>query len=127
IDAVRPSVVSITTLVNGRPFAGGTGWVLDSDQGLIVTNAHVINEATSIQVGVAGAPRETEIVGVAPCEDVAVLRVADHSGLRTIDLGSQGTLEQGEIVIALGFPANASGEDELTATTGIVSITKTKF
>jgi S1-C subfamily serine protease len=51
--------------------------------------------------------------------------VDDPSGLRDFPLGSQSEVEQGDSVVALGFPANASLEDKLTSTTGSVSVTHT--
>jgi hypothetical protein len=102
IEAVRPSVLSVSTERGGLPFAGGTGWVLDASEGLVVTNAHVVNGGTSFSVDVAGERRPAALIGVAPCEDLAVLRVDDTIGLQAMELGSQDDLEQGETVIALG-------------------------
>ena len=127
IQAVRPSVVLVTSLLGGRPFATGTGWVLDADEGLIVTNAHVVNGGTSFTIGVVDERRTAELVGVAPCEDLAVLRVQDTDGLRTMQLGSQAALRQGETVVALGFPASAAQRSELAATVGVVSVVETMF
>jgi S1-C subfamily serine protease len=127
IEAVRPSVVLVDVSVGGQSVGGGSGWVLDAERGLIVTNAHVVNAGTEFSVGLASERRTAEIVGVAPCEDLAVLRVADTEGLRTLPMGSQSDLRQGQTVIALGFPASASLTAELTATTGIVSVVQTAF
>ena len=127
VDAVEDSTVLIEPRLNGQPAGNGSGWVLDAGDGLVVTNAHVVNDGTEVQVGVAGKRRKAEIVGVAPCEDLAVLRLADKSGLKTMPLGSQRDLKEGQQVVAVGFPANASLSAQLTSTVGIVSVAKTEY
>jgi S1-C subfamily serine protease len=104
---------------------GGSGWVLDAGRGLVVTNFHVVNGGERFQVGVNDSPRTARLVAAAPCDDLAMLRVDDPSGMRAFPLGSQSEVEQGDSVVALGFPANASLEDKLTSTTGNVSVTHT--
>jgi putative serine protease PepD len=93
----------------------------------VVTNAHVVNGGTSLLVGVDRNVAEATVVGVAPCEDLAVLRVRGVAGLRSLTLGDQSSLEQGETVVAVGYPANASAEASLTSTTGVVSIARTAY
>jgi S1-C subfamily serine protease len=104
---------------------GGSGWVLDADRGLVVTNFHVVNGAERFEVGVNDSPRTARLVAAAPCDDLAMLEVDDPSGMRAFPLGSQDDVEQGDPVVALGYPANASLEDRLTSTTGNVSVTRT--
>ncbi|MGD9573083.1 MAG: trypsin-like peptidase domain-containing protein [Thermoleophilia bacterium] len=127
VDAVRPSTVAVTTLEDGQPSGSGTGWVLDAEQGLIVTNNHVVNGGTGWTVGVDDDQREATLVGAAPCEDLALLQVADRAGLVTLPLGDQMALRQGQTVIAVGFPGTASERDNLTTTTGVVSVVNTRF
>ena len=100
----------------------------DAAQGLVVTNAHVVNAAARFAVRLAGEERErpAEIVGVAPCEDLAVLRVEDTAGLQTMPLGSQTRLRQGETVLAIGYPVTLAAEENLVANEGVVSIVKTR-
>jgi S1-C subfamily serine protease len=107
--------------------SGGTGWVLDAEEGLIVTNAHVADVPGALQVGIGGELRPAERVGVAPCEDLAVLRVAGASGLAAAPLGRQSELELGQSVVAVGYPRNASLEASLTSTTGVVSVAKSAY
>jgi S1-C subfamily serine protease len=128
VSQTRPSAVLVNALVEGRaePVGSGTGWVLDEAEGLIVTNAHVAQRGESVEIEVDGEGRETEIVGVAPCEDLAVLRVEDTSALRELPLGSQAELRQGERVVALGFPRSISDREELVATVGAFSVVKTR-
>jgi serine protease Do len=59
--------------------ASGTGWVLDRDRGLIVSNNHVINGADQVQVVVDGQKRNAQVVAAAPCQDMSVIRVADNA------------------------------------------------
>lgn len=129
IAAVEPSTVQIRGKYapSDESVGTGTGWVLDAEQGLIVTNAHVVNAFPLMFVALGDDERSAEIVGVAPCEDLAVLRLRDTEGLVTLPLGSQSRLAQGETVVALGFPVTASLGDVLTATTGVVSVVQTEW
>ena len=105
----------------------GTGFVLDSSKGLVVTNFHVVNGGRVFAVGVDGDLRDARIAGAAPCDDLAVLQVEDKSGMRNLPLGSQKDLDEGEQVVAVGYPANASLDDNLTSTVGVVSVARSSF
>jgi S1-C subfamily serine protease len=129
IEQATPSTVQIRRFVTEESENAGSGWVYDAEQGLIVTNAHVVNEASrfAVRLGEEDGERDAEVVGVAPCEDLAVLRVEDTSGLRTMPLGSQADVVQGEDVVALGYPSTVLSEnDRLVATEGIVSVVEAK-
>ena len=134
VEAIRPATVLVDAQVQGQSVGGGTGWVLDADEGLIVTNAHVVNAGETFEVGVNSQDPEADlqrrsasVVGVAPCEDLAVLKVDDTTGLEEVELGSQSDLRQGETVVALGYPASASIESNLSATVGAVSVVEETF
>ncbi len=129
VASVTPATVNVSAFLAGQPAGGGTGWVLDADDGLIVTNQHVVNAGDEMKIGVAGdeEPRSATVVGGSPCEDLAVLKIDDNSGLEEFELGSQSDLEQGETVVALGFPASASKADNLSATVGAVSVVSEEF
>ena len=123
---VTPSTVLVR--VSGAVGEGaGSGWVLDADEGLIVTNFHVVNGASGVTVTGQETSGDAKVLGAAPCEDLAVLKVDSTDGLRTLPLGSQGKLKQGEAVVAIGYPANASNEDKLTSTAGVVSVVESSF
>jgi S1-C subfamily serine protease len=107
--------------------SGGSGVVLDGDEGLVLTNFHVVNLATNIEVGVDEDSRSAEVVAAAPCDDMALLKVDDTDGMDSMELGSQDDVKQGDEVVALGFPGNASLEDELASTAGTVSVVKSSF
>jgi 2-alkenal reductase len=70
---------------------------------------------------------DAKVVAAAPCEDLAVLKVDETEGLRTLPMGSQEDLKQGADVVAIGYPANASNEDKLTSTAGVVSVVESSF
>ena len=127
VRAVAPSTVLIDARRGQEQAGNGSGWVLDAEEGLVVTNAHVVNAGTDFKVGVGEDLRDARVVGAAPCEDLALLRVADASGLLTLPLGSQSELEFGEPVVAVGFPGSASLSSKLTSTTGVVSVVRSTY
>jgi S1-C subfamily serine protease len=123
VDAVGPATAFVTT----NQSETGSGWVLDAAKGLVVTNGHVINGGQSFQVGVNGKLRRATVVGDAPCEDLAVLKVTPADGLQTMPLDSQSNVKEGDDVVALGYPQSASTDTQLTATSGVVSVAKTQY
>lgn len=104
----------------GRPDrrSGGSGFVI-ADDGLIITNHHVIEEADEIIVRLADR-REfvAELVGSDPASDIALLRI-DASDLPVLPLGDSDGLRPGQWVIGVGSPFNF----EQSVTAGIVSAT----
>ena len=127
VRGAAPSTVLVEALQGERRAGSGTGWVLDAHEGLVVTNAHVVDGGSTFRIGVQGKPRDAVVVGLAPCEDLAVLRVGDRSGLRGMPLGNQESLELGETVVAVGYPRTASADAKLTSTTGVVSVARTSY
>lgn len=127
VEGARSSTVLVVSRIGGQRTASGTGWVLDAGAGLVVTNHHVLNAGATFEVGVGETLRPAEIAGAAPCEDLAVLRVTDPAGLRTLPQGSQDELQQGDPVVALGYPVSATLEDILIVTEGVVSAVETRF
>ena len=127
-----PGVVEITsttssTSSNNSPFpfggsqksqAQGSGFVYDS-AGHIVTNNHVIANASAISVTFSdGSKYSATVVGADPSSDIAVLKVnAPSSKLHPLALGDSGKLQVGDGVVAIGSPFGL----EETVTTGIVS------
>ncbi|HEX6117193.1 MAG TPA: S1C family serine protease [Solirubrobacterales bacterium] len=122
IADATPSTVSVI----GSEGGSGTGWVLDAEEGLIVTNGHVIEANRTFEVmRPTGERQDAELVSVAICDDLAVLRVDDTEGLVTLPIGSQSELEAGDTVYVLGYPGNFQQEPDLQATRGIVSQVET--
>jgi len=99
----------------------GSGFVVD-DQGLILTNDHVVRGAERILVTFPdGRDVEAELVGSDEATDVAVLR-ARLEGVRPAPLGRSDDLQIGEWVIAFGNPfGNLISNPEPTVTVGVVS------
>jgi S1-C subfamily serine protease len=127
VRRLTPSTVLVEALRGDRRTATGTGWVLDASKGLVVTAAHVVNEGTRYRVAAGGRARPATLVGNAPCEDLALLRVKGTAGLPDVPLGKGSGVEQGETVVALGFPASATARDKVTSTRGVVSSESTTF
>jgi S1-C subfamily serine protease len=110
-QSVGPAVVSVRT-----DQGLGSGVIYDPS-GLILTNAHVVNGAQSITIGlVDGRHFPGKVVGADTGFDVAVLKV-EGSNLPTASLGESVNLQVGDEVVAIGNPY---GFDH-TLTTGVVS------
>jgi S1-C subfamily serine protease len=102
-----------------RPLGAGTGMVLTAD-GEILTNNHVVEGASSIQVTIPGHGSSTAtVVGVDPTDDVALLQLNNASGLPTITLGDSSTVQVGDPITAIGNAFGKGGQP--TATTGSVA------
>jgi S1-C subfamily serine protease len=127
VAELTPATVLVVTERGGARTGTGSGWVLDASAGLIVTNAHVVNQGDDFRVSAGGRSRPATVAGVSPCEDLALLTVADRRGLRTAPLGSDASVRQGETVVALGYGADAAAGDGVGSTTGVVSRTRTAF
>ena len=82
----------------------GSGFVIDPS-GLIVTNAHVIEGASAIQVRLADGKRfQGKVVGRDNRVDLALLKIEGATGLTALPLGDSNRLRVGEFVLALGNP-----------------------
>ena len=116
VSRVLPSVVEIST-----SSGSGSGVVYDG-KGDIVTNAHVVGTATTLQVGLAsgGKTLAARVVGVFAPDDLAVIKVDSGAGsLRPASFGRSASARVGELVLAMGNPLGLTG----TVTDGIVSAT----
>jgi putative serine protease PepD len=109
--AVLPSVVQVRA-----GSASGSGFVLDGS-GHVVTNAHVVEDATTARLQLSTGRRLTaEVVGSDEANDIAVLR-ADPDALAPARIGQSSSVRIGQPVIAVGSPLGLQG----TVTAGIVS------
>lgn len=96
--------------------AGGSGVIISPD-GYIVTNNHVIEDATRLRVKLNdGRVFDAEVIGTDPTTDVALIKV-EGKELPTLPFGSSDALRLGEWVLAIGSPYNLQS----TITAGIVS------
>jgi S1-C subfamily serine protease len=108
-----PGVVTVQTTTGL-----GSGWVYSSD-GYIVTNNHVVDTETTVEVDFAsGLKTFGKIIGTDAYSDLAVIKVdVAASELHPLPLGDSSALQVGQTVIAIGNPFGLSG----TMTTGIIS------
>lgn len=100
---------------------GGTGFVISSDQGLILTNKHVVSdkEATYTIVSNDGEKYAAEVLARDPFNDMAILKIKNPDfNLPEVTLGDSSQLKIGQTVIAIG---NALGEYRNTVTKGVIS------
>ncbi len=117
---IMPSVVNIDVGISG-PFGlageGVASGFFYRDGGYILTNNHVVQDATSITVTTSDASEFTaEVVGTDPDTDLAVIRVAGATA-PVAELGDSSSLQVGQDVVAVGSPAGL----EQTITRGIIS------
>jgi len=94
----------------------GSGFIISAD-GYVITNAHVVNNATEITVGLQDQREyDATLVGSDVTTDIALLKLSAQ-GLPTVNIGDSDTLKTGQWVLAIGSPFGF----EHTATQGIVS------
>jgi S1-C subfamily serine protease len=105
---VSPALVDVNTTLGFRhAAAAGTGIVLGSS-GVVLTNNHVIEGATSIRATDIGNGRtyQAKVIGYDQRDDIAAIKLQGAAGLKTATLGDSGAARAGERVVALG---NAGG------------------
>ncbi|HWV42775.1 S1C family serine protease [Pseudorhodoplanes sp.] len=131
-ERASPSVVQIVAMRDAGGFVAGdetatgtgTGFLWDA-AGNIVTNAHVVQNATRLAVRTSeGTIYNAELVGAAPGYDLAVVRVLNFVSLPApLPLGTSADLKVGQLVFAIGNPF---GLDQ-TLTTGVISALKRRM
>ncbi len=95
----------------------GSGFVLD-EAGYIVTNHHVVDNATEVTVRLSDDRTfQAEVIGTDPLTDIAVLKIDAGEDLQAVEMGDSDVIRVGEDVVAIGNPFGLNA----TVTTGIVS------
>lgn len=117
-DFLRPFLGGGQPLPSNTPVLRGigSGFVIDS-AGLILTNAHVVDEADTVTVSFQdGRILEGQVLGKDPVTDVAVIHV-EAEGLPTVTIGNSDAVRQGQWAIAIGNPIGL----QETVTVGVIS------
>jgi serine protease Do len=136
VEAASPSVVTVSIVTPERrvlefsPFGGfrsrteggspqdiGSGFIVSED-GLILTNKHVVNVDADYKV-ITNDNKEYEVIEINkdPANDIAILKI-NATGLKSLELGDSDNLKVGQFVIAIG---TALGKFRQTVTTGVIS------
>jgi 2-alkenal reductase len=125
VQDLLPSVVTVINYASsGQPQSSGSGFVVDAQQGYIITNNHVIEDPRTTSAGASfdvvfsdDKKVSAKLVGRDPLTDLAVLQVAAQ-GLKAAVLANSDDVPIGSVVVAIGSPL---GEFQNTVTQGIVS------
>ena len=120
--ALTRGIVDIDTVLGyDSAEAAGTGMVVTAD-GEVLTNNHVVEGATSITVTVVATGRQykASVVGTDATDDVALLKLANASGLQTTAIDTKSAVQTGDTVTAVG---NAGGTGTLVAASGSITAT----
>ena len=118
VELLTPSVVQIAVSLD-RGQGVGTGVILDED-GLILTNWHVVEGAVAITVGFEnGRIAEAELFRRDPQLDLAIIKVTGETGLTSATFGDSNALRIGEDVVAIGHALGLRGGP--TVSKGVVS------
>ncbi len=121
VEKVGPAVVSIGVKKQSRSRrergeAAGSGVIIAPD-GFVLTNNHVVERASEIEVGLTdGNSFSAQVVGTDPATDLGVVRVGG-SGLPAAQLGNSDALRVGQLVIAIGNPLGFQN----TVSSGVIS------
>jgi S1-C subfamily serine protease len=127
LENALPAVVQVTTLGQSsgpvsegedpKPFASGSGVIIDARQGIIVTNNHVVEHGRKFTVDLNdGRLFDATLIGADKATDVAVLKI-EAPGLSEVEIVNSDTLRTGDLAFAVGYPL---GLDQ-TLTMGVIS------
>ncbi|XP_053336682.1 serine protease HTRA1 isoform X2 [Clarias gariepinus] len=126
VDKIAPAVVhlelfkSLPYTNQEMPVSTGSGFIVSED-GWIVTNAHVLSNKERIKVELnSGVHHEATIKDVDQKLDIALIKIDSEEALPILSLGRSSDLRPGEFVVAVGSPFSLQN----TVTTGIISTTQ---
>ena len=116
IERIERSLVYIKT-----PSGSGSGFIVE-ENGLVVTNAHVVEDFERVRVATAdGVEYAGDVLGVDEIADLALVKVRAGTRFAAMGLGDSDGVQVGDDVIALGFPLLYELGSSLTVTRGIIS------
>jgi serine protease Do len=122
-DEIFERVAPATVQVLGNDLSG-TGVIYDAENGLIITNAHVVVGQSALRVRIEDKePVPVRLMGSDPCEDLAVLKLqTPQEDLKEVKFGDSGDLRQGDEVTAIGYPeaAGEASRQKAVLTDGVV-------
>jgi S1-C subfamily serine protease len=121
-ERLEPAVVDVSsTLRYGNETASGTGFIVDGRTALVLTNDHVIRDATSVTATLTSTGRAypARIVGADVNADIAILQLQGPAGLTAAPLGDSAAVTLGMPVVAIGNQAGKGGSP--TVASGIVT------
>ncbi len=118
VSLVRPSIVKIKTNI-----ASGSGFFIDTDssnnQGQVLTNYHVIEDASTINIIVNDSENyEGIVVGTDPLRDLALINICCNPDFKKLTFAKSEQIVSGEDVVAIGYPL---GRETAVVTKGIIS------
>src|SRR5271157_3637069 len=119
---VEPGIVDVTSNLRYlQETAEGTGFVIDAAAGLVLTNNHVIDGATSITVTpvMSGKSYPAQVLGYDLTDDIALLQPQGVTGLKAVTLGNSSHVRVGAPVLAIGNEAGQGGPP--TVAPGVIS------
>ena len=118
VEAIEPSVVHVQVEKKSNTQAGSGSGLIVSPDGIILTNHHVIEGASQVQISdIDGRLYRARLLGQDPDTDLAVLRADISDTLPAAKMGNSSNLKKGQIAIAIGSPFGF----EATVTAGIIS------
>ena len=116
VEGIAPSLAYIETATGS-----GSGFIIDAD-GLVVTNAHVVERFESVNVALADGSEYTgSVLGVDEIVDLALVRLQSSDQFDAMRMGNSDSIQVGDDVIALGFPLRYELGRSPTVTRGIIS------
>ena len=121
-NEVAPGIVDVNAnLQYLDETAEGTGFVINAAAGLVLTNNHVIDGATSVTVTpvASGHSYQAKILGYDRSDDVALLQLPDATGLKAVTIGDSSHVTVGTPVLAIGNEAGQGGSP--TVAPGVIS------